>query len=1552
MNKKTIHKTPLIWMLIWAILTVHASAYEVWIGTHLMRSSDATNLSTWELTASQVDGININRAPNDTDPASNNEYRTIFAQFTNARSAITEFARSQATRNPAETDELAFPSIAARLEEIFNFENSFGYDLTAIMFYDERGTFQGTEYLYEWTDIEIQYLRDWLDQNGHADVELKWNVRNNSSRNQQIAAKPIVDSVEIEASTTALLNNTNNQITFFTWFWNNPATANKSIALQIPRSLPGDPTNQIRGTRRVAQMLGGIIGYGEDGMRSNRLIFLPVTYGDTYPFAPEFIDNGATYTNTLSSIALSLIEQRELFEGRLPQLPTVADADNLTRTAPPTISPLIDRVVNKDTATPAIPFTVGDTDTPLTSLSVSATSSNPLVVPTSGIVFGGSGANRTVTITPASGQSGMSNITITVNDGKWSASSTFTLTVGGVLVSQAADAAVRDTAGPSEQTSATTVLGSGGSSPFTDRSTVYVFQLPDLGAVANPFTNASFNFNYVSKEGTVPISDLYGLGRRDASTVLAGDYYGQTPTADTSDATRLQTGILTNATPLGPVGTSASGNTALLNYLNTQYASGAGIGKFVFLRLSSTVPKSGVNRATLTMSEGAVSNLTTDTRPRIAYTTESGPGIGGLSAISMRQDTSTQVPFTINNMSASSLVVAATSSNTSLVPNSGLVIGGSGLSRTLTITPAAGQSGQTDITVNANNGSQSTSTTFKLTVLRSLLAATSDAEVQPTLSSPTYEVLNASANTLLVGTAGGTLGKDRCMVFPFQMPNLGVVANPFHSASFTVNHESNQGTPLGNVAVYGLGSRVVETVLPDDYWSATAAIDPTDATLLQTALIPAGNASFGLKTTDSTGSANLIAYLNAQYAGGAGAGKHIFLRLSADAAQTGGANRYVFTSSDGALANSQLRPQINFLTKDQLGIPVITLVTLGTPVDEILATAWSDGLAPHAGAEYRIPSTGNVRGPTGTSSFPGISLTVEAGGRYQVRALEGSGQLTTINQLVLEGGSSYTTGNFAELAAGTGTSVTNVLSGSITNSGFSRFLTFGTSGGSTIARNLRVQSLIAGFGRIQAFESSALRLSSVLIDNPDNSFLGTWEVASGGSLVFANAGALGTANIEVMGGGILEIKGNWSVGAALAVADSPNTNVKLGSYAWNVSDLFLGGTPIADGIYTAGDLNALSTNPLFTGLGTITVGAGLPGGPIAHWKLDEASGTTAIDSSGGGKPGTLLHGASWANDATRGTFVSFDGTDDRIATLFTYALSSSDDFTWTWWAKRDATSPNGAVMVGNRYPQGAPGETFEFIKFTPIDAQFANIDSTASIGKYNYADLPANTWNHYAMVKSGNSYQWYVDGAAQGAPVTISYSETDPIPFNIGGDDDNATPGGREVEHFKGSISDVALYDRPLTQAEVQNVRNGNYGFLPPNTAQEDWRQLHFGTTENTGTAADSFDANSDGENNLLEFATGQNPLANTRAATSVTLNGANLEFRYARGTAAIGDGIQFIVEWSDSLQPGSWTSAGVIDSPAPDDPENPGSPEFEDRVATVPASAPSRFMRLRIEAP
>src|SRR5207247_10038606 len=60
-------------------------------------------------------------------------------------------------------------------------------------------------------------------------------------------------------------------------------------------------------------------------------------------------------------------------------------------------------------------------------------SSNPGLVPDGNIVFGGSGADRTFTLTPAANQSGTAWITIMVADPEGaSASSSFVLTVNPV----------------------------------------------------------------------------------------------------------------------------------------------------------------------------------------------------------------------------------------------------------------------------------------------------------------------------------------------------------------------------------------------------------------------------------------------------------------------------------------------------------------------------------------------------------------------------------------------------------------------------------------------------------------------------------------------------------------------------------------------------------------------------------------------------------------------------------------------------------------------------------------------------------------------------------------------------------------------------------------------------------------------------------------------------------------------------------------------------------------------------------------------------------------
>ena len=83
----------------------------------------------------------------------------------------------------------------------------------------------------------------------------------------------------------------------------------------------------------------------------------------------------------------------------------------------PTISGIDENgyIINEDTAI-TINFTVGDAETPAGNLTVLGVSNDLLVFPNENIVFGGSGASRTVTITPASNKFGARIIIITVTD--------------------------------------------------------------------------------------------------------------------------------------------------------------------------------------------------------------------------------------------------------------------------------------------------------------------------------------------------------------------------------------------------------------------------------------------------------------------------------------------------------------------------------------------------------------------------------------------------------------------------------------------------------------------------------------------------------------------------------------------------------------------------------------------------------------------------------------------------------------------------------------------------------------------------------------------------------------------------------------------------------------------------------------------------------------------------------------------------------------------------------------------------------------------------------
>ena len=186
--------------------------------------------------------------------------------------------------------------------------------------------------------------------------------------------------------------------------------------------------------------------------------------------------------------------------------------------------------------TAPIGFTVGDAETPASSLAVSASSSNTALVPNTAaaLALGGSGSSRTLVVTPAANQSGSATITVTVSDGSLTASRTFTLTVTPVndppVVSRTPAAATVAPGMAAQTTVTVTDIDTAGSGLALATSSSNTTLLPNA-SVTMTVTGTTAN----SRTFEVTMTPVAGLTGAPSVTLSALD--GGTPVATTFSLT-------------------------------------------------------------------------------------------------------------------------------------------------------------------------------------------------------------------------------------------------------------------------------------------------------------------------------------------------------------------------------------------------------------------------------------------------------------------------------------------------------------------------------------------------------------------------------------------------------------------------------------------------------------------------------------------------------------------------------------------------------------------------------------------------------------------------------------------------------------------------------------------------------------------------------------------------------------------------------------------------------------------------------------------------------
>ncbi len=203
--------------------------------------------------------------------------------------------------------------------------------------------------------------------------------------------------------------------------------------------------------------------------------------------------------------------------------------------------------------------------------------------------------------------------------------------------------------------------------------------------------------------------------------------------------------------------------------------------------------------------------------------------------------------------------------------------------------------------------------------------------------------------------------------------------------------------------------------------------------------------------------------------------------------------------------------------------------------------------------------------------------------------------------------------------------------------------------------------------------------------------------------------------------------------------------------------------------------------------------------PVQYHKLNEASGTTAADSSGNNDPasyvGTKTLGVTGAvcGDTTA---VKLNGTNAYIDNANVLATINST-FAFEAWVK---TSASGVVAAANAQ--------------TGVDRQLyigangrAYLASANSSGSTVYVSSPATVadgaWHHLVATSTGSAMTMYVDGVAVGTTSTnqgtgrrsrMSYGYAS-LPSGL-----TSAPG---TDYLNGSLDEVAVYTGTLSASRV-----------------------------------------------------------------------------------------------------------------------------------------------------
>ena len=204
--------------------------------------------------------------------------------------------------------------------------------------------------------------------------------------------------------------------------------------------------------------------------------------------------------------------------------------------------------------------------------------------------------------------------------------------------------------------------------------------------------------------------------------------------------------------------------------------------------------------------------------------------------------------------------------------------------------------------------------------------------------------------------------------------------------------------------------------------------------------------------------------------------------------------------------------------------------------------------------------------------------------------------------------------------------------------------------------------------------------------------------------------------------------------------------------------------------------------------------------PASYWRLGEASGTTAADSSGANRTGSYLNtptlGLPGALSGDTNTAAGFNGTTQYVSVPYAAALNPAS-FTVEAWAYVTGGQGTYRSLVTSRDLVG--GVASGYILYAGSNNNWQLWTGSGGFNVVAGPPVSLNTWTHLVGTYDGTTARLYVNGTlANSAPVGYQRNTARPLRMASGNTD------GAANYFLPGRVDEVAVYGSALSLPRIQ----------------------------------------------------------------------------------------------------------------------------------------------------